>query len=101
MAGLRKQIVERGCPSLSASVVEEFRGGYSGTETIADLLRFEKDVQTIVDVLSRELESDYKDSEKRVQYMTDLLRYPKLRDFEVEAVKRVYRQLYGEPEEEQ
>ena len=95
--GLRKSVVERGCPSLSASTVKVFRGGHS-VGALTQLLkvdRFERDVHDRVVQLKQMLEADHKNPDKRLDFMNGLLVWKDLNDSEAEAVKRVYIKLYG------
>ena len=97
--GLRKAVVERNCPELSDEIVAQFKGGYpDGAKTIAALLkldRSERNIRNTVLQLKRILADEYKDSEERRKFMDGLYAWKGFNDFEAEAVRHVYRELYG------
>jgi hypothetical protein len=96
--GLRKDIVERNCSELSNQSMIQNRGDHTLQElaVILKAERFEKMVGFIVDYLKdRELPRIKPEQQK--QHLSSLLNFRKLEPHEVEAVRRVYRELYGEP----
>jgi len=96
--GLRKSVVERNCPSLSALTADRNRGGHTVQE-FAQILkkdnRFERNVQDIVRKLKQMLVDEHKDLVERKQFMDAALKWRGFKDYEAEAVRRVYRELYG------
>jgi len=98
--GLRKDIVERNCPTLSSSEAENHAGGHTTQELVQILRkdRFEVKVSYIVDYL-KNVELKDQSLEQQKHFMDCLLKLKTLRDHEVEAVRRVFRELCGEPDE--
>jgi hypothetical protein len=103
--GLSKSALERNCPELSESAAEKNRGGHS-TPRFVEVLkkdRFEQQVKVVVDYIHRvELQGKSEFAQRNhVLHLTRLIKHKKFRPHEVEAIKRVYREQFGElPTEE-
>lgn len=91
--GLSKAALERHCTPLSDSVAEKNRGGHSLQE-FAQLLRFEDAVKQIMGDIRNELKGKPEPEQKRI--LTRMLGLDSLMPYEVEATRRVYRELFGE-----
>ena len=95
---LRKQILERNCPSLPKNIAQSHEGGYDGVTVVLEALqeKTEHDIQHLVKVLKNILRNDYKTDKERREFME----FARVKNWSSplrsEAIKRVYRELYGE-----
>lgn len=95
--GLPKSALERNCPKLDESVAEKNRGGYSLQE-FARLLKNAR-LKENMDMLRRELKGKSASEQRRI--MLRLFESDSLEPWEVEAVKQIYREKFGEPPKEE
>lgn len=97
--GVSKSAAERNCTELSGTTVEQHKGGHSYSEfkKIAEKDVFEKKVEHLTSVLIKVLRNEHRDPAERKQFMNGLLNWASFNSVEAEAVRRVYKLLYGEP----
>jgi len=93
--GLRKQLVEHNCLPLPENVADNLKGGFDGIKPIRDAIRQEKNISNLTKVLKDILDVEYKTPTERRDFMDRALKRKWCTEDEAEAVKRVYRELYG------
>jgi len=93
--GLRKQLVEHNCPPLPEKVATNLKGGYTGIKKIRDAVNHEKNIRNLTKVLKDILDAELKEPTERQDFMEKAVKRKWHTEDECEAVRRVYRELYG------
>lgn len=94
--GLSKSVVERNCPNLDGKVAEKHNGEHN-LSSFAHILKQENQVKRHMKRLISILKNEHPDLAERRQFMDCLLKHKgKFDSLEFEAIRRVYRMLYGE-----
>ncbi len=93
--GLRKSVVERNCPNMSASCVSRLKGVALAPKDFARELSFDLDVQTVAKTVKRIIYSEHPDPVERQKFMDDLLCRTDCKPCVSEAIRHVYLELYG------
>ena len=96
--GLRRELVEHNCLPLPENVAAELNGGYTGIAQIRDAINHERNIQNLTKVLKNILDTEYRKPTEKRDFMDRALKRQWRTEYEAEAVRRVYLELYRKKE---